>query len=134
VSAIGGGVALAIASSGSEALGFSILSALMLAGGIGVLGLGLPTAALSLPLQAFGVTGLLASTSLAANRWRTSALATPIVLIAVLAGTQALVQTSDQRNTERVTAARVTAGHVVVGRDGAPLPRRPARTSTASRA
>ena len=40
----------------------------------------------------------------------------------MLAGTQALVQTSDQRNTERVTAARVTAEHVVVGRGGAPLP------------
>ena len=66
--------------------------------------------------------GLLASTGLAANRWRTAALATPVVLIAMLAGTQGLVQFSDQRDTERVTAARVTADHVVSGRDGAPLP------------
>ena len=35
---------------------------------------------------ASGAPGLLASTGLAANRWRTAALATPIVLIAMLAG------------------------------------------------
>ena len=77
---------------------------------------------LSLPLRLLGAPGLLASTSLAANRWRTAALATPIVLIAMLVGTQGVLQTSAQQQTERVTAARVTADHVVVGRDGAPLP------------
>ena len=125
VSLIGGGVAMAIVFSGVDALSFSVLTGLMLAGGVGLLGrwlLGLPAAALSWPLRALGISGLLASTSLAANRWRTAALATPLMLIAVLAGSQALLQTSDQRNTERVTAARVAAGHVVVGRDGAPLP------------
>ena len=66
--------------------------------------------------------GLLASTGLAANRWRTAAIATPVVLIAMLAGTQGLVQHSDQRDTERTTAERVTADHVVRGRDGGPLP------------
>ncbi len=66
--------------------------------------------------------GAARGTSLAANRWRSAALATPIVLIAMLVGTQGVLQASDQRNTERVTAARVTADHVVVGRDGAPLP------------
>ena len=55
----------------------------------------------------FGASGLLASTSLAANRWRTAALATPIVLVAMLAGTQGVVQSSGQRDAERVTAARV---------------------------
>ena len=70
----------------------------------------------------FGASGLLASTSLATNRWRTAALATPIVLVAMLAGTQGVVQSSGQHDTEAVTAARVTAPFVIVGRDGAPLP------------
>ena len=51
-----------------------------------------------------------------------AALATPIVLIAMLVGTQGVVPSSSQHDTEDVTAARVTAAHVVVGRDGAPLP------------
>ena len=125
VLAIGGGIAMAMVFSGRDTLSFAILTGILLAGGVGLLGrwlLGLPAAALARPLRAFGVTGLLASASLAANRWRTAALAAPILLVAVLAGSQALLQTSDQRNTERVTAARVTADHVVVGHAGAPLP------------
>ena len=82
----------------------------------------MPAAVLAWPLRRLGAAGLLASTGLAANRWRTAALATPIVLIAMLVATQGVLQASDQRNTERVTAERVTADHVVTGRDGAPLP------------
>ena len=122
---LAGGGAMAMIFSGEAALAFAILGGILLATGTALLGrwlLGLPAAALSLPFRLLGAPGLLASTSLAANRWRTAALATPIVLIAMLVGTQGVLQTSSQQHTERVTAARVTADHVVVGRDGAPLP------------
>ena len=92
---LGGGTAIAVLFSGEAALSFSILSGILLATGTGLLGrwlLGLPAAAVSLPFRLLGAPGLLASTSLAANRWRTAALATPIVLIAMLVGTQAVLQ------------------------------------------
>ena len=122
---LGGGVAMAIIFTGEAALAFSILGGILLASGTAMLGrwlLGLPAAALSLPLRLLGAPGLLASTGLAANRWRTAALATPVVLIAMLVGTQGVLQASSQEDTERVTEARVTADRVVVGADGAPLP------------
>ena len=40
----------------------------------------------------------------------------------MLAGIQGIVETSNQRHTEAVTAARVHAPRVVVGAAGAPLP------------
>ena len=122
---LAGGGALAMLFSGEAALAFAILGGILLATGTALLGrwlLGAPAAALSWPMRFLGAPGLLASTSLAANRWRTAALATPVVLIVMLVGTQGVLQTSAQEQTERVTAARVTADHVVVGRDGAPLP------------
>jgi putative ABC transport system permease protein len=125
VVALAGGVAMSLVFSGLWAQAFCILGGILLAAGTGFLGrllLGVPAAMLAWPLRALGAAGLLASTALAANRWRTAALATPVVLIAMLAGTQGLVQSSDQQDVQRVTAARVTAEHVVRGRDGAPLP------------
>jgi putative ABC transport system permease protein len=122
---LAGGVAMALAFKGTWAVAFAILEGMLLAAGVGLLGralLGLPAALLARPLRRLGASGLLASTSLSANRWRTAALATPIVLVAMLAGTQGIVQTSGQSETENVTAARVTAPFVVSGRDGAPLP------------
>ena len=122
---LGGGVAMALVFKGMWAVAFAILEGMLLAAGVGLLGralLGLPAALLAWPLRRLGASGLLASTSLAANRWRTAALATPIVLVAMLAGTQGIVQTSGRRDAETVTAARVTAPFVVTGRDGAPLP------------
>ena len=122
---LGGGIAMAMIFTGEAALAFSILGGILLASGTAMLGrwlLGLPAAALSLPLRLLGAPGLLASTGLAANRWRTAALATPVVLIAMLVGTQGVLQASSQEDTERVTEARVTADQVVVGADGAPLP------------
>jgi putative ABC transport system permease protein len=121
---LGGGAVIALVFSGLLAQAFSVLAGLLLAAGAGLLGrltLGVPAAALARPLRAFGAAGLLASTALSANRWRTAAVAAPIVLVVMLAGTQGLVQFSDQQNTERVTAERVTAAHVVTGADGAPL-------------
>ena len=126
---LGGGVAMSLVFSGFWAQAFAVLCGMLLAAGVGMLGRGLlggPATLASWPLRALGAPGLLASANLGANRWRTAALATPIVLIAMLAGTQGVVQTSDQRHTERVTAARVTADHVVTGRDGAPVPERTA--------
>ena len=125
VIALGGGVAMSLVFDGIWAQAFAILGGMLLAGGTGLLGrwlLGVPAAVLAWPLRRRGAAGLLASTGLAANRWRTAALATPVVLVTMLAGTWGLIQTSDQRHTEDVTAARVTAERVVVGRGGAPLP------------
>ena len=88
---LGGGVAMALIFKGMWAVAFAILEGLLLAIGVGLLGrvlLGLPAALLARPLRRLGASGLLAGTSLAANRWRTAALATPIVLVAMLAGTQ----------------------------------------------
>ncbi len=122
VIALGGGAAIAVLFQGEQASAFSILAGISLAAGVALLGrwlLGLPAAALALPLRALGAPGLLASTGLAANRWRSAALATPILLIAMLVGTQGVLATSSRHDTEAVTAERVTADHVVTG---APLP------------
>ena len=125
VLALGGGAAMALLFKGEQASAFSIIAGILLAAGTALLGrwlLGFPAALLARPLRALGPAGLLASTGLSANRWRTAALATPIVLIAMLVGTQGLLATSSRHDTEGVTAQRVTAEHVVTGRDGAPLP------------
>ena len=116
VIALGGGAAIAVLFQGEQASAFSILAGISLAAGVALLGrwlLGLPAAALALPLRALGAPGLLASTGLAANRWRSAALATPILLIAMLVGTQGVLATSSRHDTEAVTAQRVTAEHVV---------------------
>jgi putative ABC transport system permease protein len=122
---LAGGAAMSVLFSGYWAMAFAILGGIMLALGTGLLGrwlLGVPAAALAVPLRGLGAPGLLAATGLRANRWRTAALATPIVLVAMLAGIQGIVETSNQRNTEDVTRARVRAPLVVTGADGAPLP------------
>ena len=115
---LAGGAAMAIIFTGEAASAFAILGAMLSASGVALLGrwlLGTPALVLAWPLRRLGAPGLLAATGLAANRWRSAALATPIVLIAMLVGTQAVLQASDQRNTEQVTAARTTAEHVVTG-------------------
>jgi putative ABC transport system permease protein len=122
---LGGGVAMSLLFAGLWAQAFAVLGGMLLAAGAGLLGrllFGVPATLLAWPLRALGAAGLLAGTGMAANRWRTAALATPIVLIVMLAGTQGLVQFSDQHETERVTAERVIAEHVVSGQTGAPLP------------
>ena len=111
--------------SGFWAMAFAVLGGILLAMGTGLLGrwlLGIPAAVLAAPLRRLGAAGMLAATGLAANRWRTAALATPILLVAMLAGIQGTVESSNQRHTEDVTRLRVHAPHVVVGADGAPLP------------
>src|SRR4051794_2242914 len=120
-----GGVSMSVLFSGYWAMVFAVLGGILLALGTGLLGrwlLGLPAAVLAAPLRRLGAAGLLAGTGLAANRWRTAALATPIVLVAMLAGIQGTVESSNQRHTEDVTRLRVQAPHVVVGAQGAPLP------------
>ena len=125
VLSLAGGAAMALLFSGEQASAFSILAAILLATGTALLGrwlLGVPAALLSRPLRLLGAPGLLASTGLAANRWRSAALATPILLIAMLVGSQGVLSASTRHDTESVTEARVKAAHVVAGRDGAPLP------------
>ena len=125
VASLAGGVAMSMLFSGFWAMAFAVLGGILLAIGTGLLGrwlLGIPAAALAAPLRALGAPGLLAGAGLAANRWRTAALATPIVLVVMLAGIQGIVESSNQRHTEDVTGLRVKAPRVVVGADGAPLP------------
>src|SRR3954452_14946801 len=120
-----GGVAMSILFSGYWAMAFAVLGGILLTIGTGLLGrwlLGIPAAVLAVPLRRLGASGLLAGTGLAANRWRTAALATPIVLVAMLAGVQGIVESSNQHHAEDVTRLRVRAAHVVVGTAGAPLP------------
>jgi putative ABC transport system permease protein len=122
---LGGGVAMAIIFKGEQALAFAVITGFLLATGTVLLGrwlLGVPAAAIALPLRRLGAAGLLAGTGLAANRWRTAALGSPIVLIAMLVGTMGVLQGSAQRHVEDVSAQRISAAHVLVGRDGAPLP------------
>ena len=110
---LAGGVAMSMLFSGFWAMAFAVLGGILLAMGTGLLGrwlLGFPAAVLAAPLRRLGASGLLAATGLAANRWRTAALATPIVLVAMLAGTQGIVESSNQRHTEDVTRG---AGHRV---------------------
>src|SRR4051812_8674155 len=125
VTCLVGGVAMSMLFSGFWAMAFAVLAGILLAMGTGLLGrwlIGIPAAVLAAPLRRLGVSGLLAGTGLAANRWRTAALATPIVLVVILAGIQGIVESSNQQHTENVTGLRVKAAHVVVGADGAPLP------------
>ena len=123
---LAGGAAMALIFDGQSARAFSILTGLLLAMGVGLLGrllLGLPAAALGLTLRGFGASGALAGSSLTANRWRTAALATPIVLVVMMAGTQGIVAATDRDYVEDTSAARVDADWVVTGSEGAPLPR-----------
>jgi putative ABC transport system permease protein len=120
-----GGASMSILFSGFWAMSLAVLGGILLAMGTGLLGrwtLGIPAALLAAPLGRVGASGLLAAAGLRANRWRTAALATPIVLVTILAGTQGVVESSNQRHSEDVTGARVHSPHVVVGADGAPLP------------
>ncbi len=116
---------MALVFSGFWAMVFAILGGMVLAMGIGLLGrwlLGAPAAWLAAPLRRLGAAGLLAGTGLSANRWRTAALATPIVLVTMLVGIQGVVESSNQRHTEDVTRERVTAERVIAGSGGVPLP------------
>ncbi len=78
--ALGGGLTLAMVFSGTYAIAFAILASLLLVMGTGLLGpwlLGIPAALLALPGRLMGAPALLASAGLAANRWRSAALAAP---------------------------------------------------------
>jgi putative ABC transport system permease protein len=122
---LAGGVAMAIVFSGFWAMAFAVLGGMMLASGTGLLGrwlLGFPAALFGRPLRLLGATGLLAGTGLSTNRWRSAALAAPILMVTMLAGLQSTVELSNQRHTESVTRARTVADRVVVGAAGAPLP------------
>src|SRR3954447_5905131 len=129
VACLAGGAAMSTLFSGYWAMAFAVLGGILLTIGTGLLGrwlLGTPAAVLAAPLRRLGASGLLAGTGLAANRWRTASLATPIVLVVMLAGIQGIVESSNQGHTENVTRMRVHAPHVLVGAHDAPLPLRTA--------
>src|SRR3954469_13513967 len=73
VTCLVGGVAMSMLFSGFWAMAFAVLAGILLAMGTGLLGrwlIGIPAAVLAAPLRRLGVSGLLAGTGLAANRWR----------------------------------------------------------------
>ena len=125
VLALGGGAAMALLFKGEQASAFSIIAGILLAAGTALLGrwlLGLPAALLAGRCAPSARPGCWRAPACRRTAGARAALATPIVLIAMLVGTQGVLATSSRHDTEGVTAARVTAAHVVTGRDGAPLP------------
>ena len=121
-----GGVAMALVFSGFWAMVFAILGGMVLAMGVGLLGRWL----LGVPAAVLGRAAPPARRRRAARRHRPGARtagaprrsrprSSPVTM---LVGIQGVVESSDQRHTEDVTASRVHASRVVVGSGGAPLP------------
>ena len=85
---------MALLFKGEQASAFSILAGILLAAGTALLGrwlLGLPAALLAAPAARARPGRAAGEHRAAANRWRSAALATPIVLIAMLVGTQGVL-------------------------------------------
>ena len=98
--ALGGGAAMALLFKGEQASAFSILAGILLAAGTALLGrwlLGLPAALLARPLRALGPRGCWRAPGWRPTAGARAALATPIVLIAMLVGTQGVLATSSRQ-------------------------------------
>jgi putative ABC transport system permease protein len=122
--ALGGGIALVVVLS-SAALSYATLAAFLVMVAVALLGpvvIGWPTALAGRTLLPGGGPGFLAGSSLAAGRFRAGAVGAAIALVVALGGTQVLSLATAQRETERVSAQRVRAGHVLVPRAGDGLP------------
>jgi putative ABC transport system permease protein len=122
--ALGGGVTLVTVLS-SQAISFATLAAFCFMIAVALLApvvVGWPAALAGRPLKAGGGAGFLAGSALATGRFRVGAVGAAIALVVALAGTQALGLATAQRATERATAERVLADHVLVARDGGGLP------------
>ena len=129
--ALGGGVALVIVLH-AQALSFATLAASCFMIAVALLGpllIGRPVALAGRSLLAAGGAGFLAGSSLATGRFRVGAGGAAIALVVALAGTQVLSSATAQRATERTTAHRVRAAHVIVARAGGGLPPSVARTA-----
>jgi putative ABC transport system permease protein len=122
--ALGGGLTLVIVLA-SQALSFATLAAFAFMIGVAFLGpfvLGWPAALLGRVLLPAGGAGFLAGSGLNAGRFRVGALGAAVALVVALTGTQVLGIATAQRSTQRATAQRVHAGHVLVPRAGGGLP------------
>jgi putative ABC transport system permease protein len=122
--ALGGGITLVTVLS-SQAISFATLAAFCFTIAVALLApvvVGWPAALAGRPLKAGGGAGFLAGSALATGRFRVGAVGAAIALVVALAGTQALGLATAQRATERATAERVLADHVLVARDGRGLP------------
>jgi putative ABC transport system permease protein len=122
---IGGGAAMITLLPGWWALVLAFFTALLFVGGLALLAplvVGIPAALFAWPLRLLpGALGLLASTGLSSARARAGAIAVPVLLTTVLVGTGLLVQQTDVRHTESVTAQRLTATRVLVASSGGGL-------------
>jgi putative ABC transport system permease protein len=122
--ALGGGLTLVIVLA-SGAIAYATLAAFCFMIAVALLGpyvIGWPAALAGRTLPAGGGAGFLASSALASGRFRTGAVGAAIALVVALAGTQVLGIATAQRSTQRTTAARVHADHVLVARAGDGLP------------
>jgi putative ABC transport system permease protein len=121
---LGGGLTLVIVLS-SQAISFATLTAFLFMIAVALLGpfvVGWPAALAGRTLRAAGGPGFLAGSALQTGRFRVGAVGAAIALVVALAGTQVLSLATAQRATERETAQRVSADHVLVPRAGDGLP------------
>jgi putative ABC transport system permease protein len=121
---LGGALAIVIVLR-TQAIAFSTLAALLFiiaAALLGPLVIGWPAVLAGRPLLRAGGTGFLASSTLAARRFRVGAVGAAIALVVALAGTEVVSLATAQRATQRATAARVQAGRVIVASAGGGLP------------
>jgi putative ABC transport system permease protein len=121
---LGGGLTLVIVLS-SQTIAFATLTAFLFMIAVALLGpvvVGWPAALAGRTLRAAGGPGFLASSALRTGRFRVGAVGAAIALVVALAGTQVLSLATAQRATERETAQRVQADHVLVPRAGDGLP------------
>jgi putative ABC transport system permease protein len=121
---LGGGLTLVIVLS-SQAISFATLTAFLFMIAVALLGpvvIGWPAALAGRALLVAGGPGFLAGSALETGRFRVGAVGAAIALVVALAGTQVLSLATAQRATERETAQRVQADHVLVPRAGDGLP------------
>jgi putative ABC transport system permease protein len=124
VVALGGGLTLVIVLA-SQAVSFAILAAFCFMIAVALLGplvIGWPAALAGRTLLAGGGSGFLAGSALQTGRFRVGAVGAAIALVVALAGTQAISLATADHATQRQTADRLQAGHVLVARSGGGLP------------
>src|SRR5581483_4630351 len=107
------------------ALSYATLAAFVLMVAVGLLApivVGVPAALAGRALLPGGVPGFLAGSLLGAGRFRSGAVGAAIALVVAVGGVQVLGLATAQRATERVSADRMRAPHVLVARSGGGLP------------
>ena len=124
LAALGGGISLVVVLS-FAALSYATLAAFVLMVAVGLLApivVGVPAALAGRALLPGGVPGFLAGSLLGAGRFRSGAVGAAIALVVAVGGVQVMGLATAQRTTERVSADRMRAPHVLVARSGGGLP------------